>query len=107
MNENTMKKWKVGAVIGAIWGLSGFIFFHIIVPHVWDLYPSEYTMILLGLSGLVFLPFLVFVITAFFPLNTIFPNIPIELFVLFMFLGYGALIGAGIGYLIDKYRRWL
>ena len=100
-----MGKWKIGAVVGAIWGLLGFIFFHIIVPHVWDLYPSEYTMILLCLGGIVFLPFLVFVITTFFPLNTIFPNIPIESFVLLMFLGYGALIGAVIGYLVDKYRR--
>ncbi|MBE9484794.1 MAG: hypothetical protein IMY74_08105 [Bacteroidetes bacterium] len=98
-----MKKCKLGAIIGAIWGLLGSISIIITPSH-------EYV----GLSHLnmtVFLPIYICIVGTYFVLYLIFSNGPLPNSVVSilsttnLFPIYGALIGAGIGYLIEKYRK--
>ena len=81
-----MKKWKVGVVIGGIWGLIGIIG---LTEGVWHLNPLiTYSF---GLPALL----------AFWIAD------PWQSYIIFFLLApiIGALIGSGIGYLIDKYKR--
>ena len=98
-----MNKCKLGAIIGAIWGLLGSISIIIAPSH-------EYV----GLSHLnmtVFLPIYICIVGTYFVLYLIFSNGPLPNSVVSilsttnLFPIYGALIGAGIGYLIEKYRK--
>lgn len=99
-----MNKWKLGALIGAIWGLLASISIVMTSGH-------EYTD-LSPLSMTVFLPIYLCIIGTYFVLYLIFSNGPLPNSVISilsttnLFPIYGALIGAGIGYLIDRLRRY-
>ncbi|UZE92560.1 MAG: hypothetical protein IB616_01750 [Methanosarcinales archaeon] len=109
-----MNKWKIGAILGAIWGLLGAIFLSTVVWQ-WgsviskDTTPS-YIKTIYCPGKLVFAPIFVCIVVTFIPLHIFFqymefPSPLSNSLMLILFPIYGALIGAGIGYLIDKYRR--
>jgi len=109
--DNKMKKWKVGAIIGAIWGLLGAIFIPTVMWRMGMLMPGEtpppdYIYALAPIGIIAFLPLFYSVGAMHSILNIVFPNISsVDWFVLLLFPAHGALIGAGIGYLIDKCIR--
>ncbi|MBE0516068.1 MAG: hypothetical protein IBX41_01580 [Methanophagales archaeon] len=111
MNENTMKKWKLGAIIGAIWGLLGAIFIPTVMWRMGMLMPGEtpppdYIYALAPIGMIAFFSLFWSVGTMLSVLNSIFPTISFpDSFVLLLYPVHGALIGAGVGYFIDKYRR--
>ena len=106
-----MEKWKIGAITGAVWGLLGAIFIPTVMWQVGMLLPGEtpppaYIYALAPIGMVVFLPLFWSVEAMLSVLNILFPNISsADWFVLLLFPVHGALIGAVIGYLIDKYRR--
>lgn len=106
-----MKKWKFGAIIGAVWGLLGAIFILTVMWRMGMLLPSETPppdyFNTLSLTGIIiFFPIFYSVHAMLFVLDILFPNISsVDWFVLFLFPVHGTLIGAVIGYLVDKYRR--
>lgn len=79
-----MDKWKIGAIIGGIWGLTSLI---TLSGGIWFNPLIKYTF---GLP-----------MTLAFPVADIWDSHAI-LFLLA--IGIGALIGVGVGYLIDKYK---
>jgi len=83
-----MNKWKLGAIIGAVWGLFGSI---ARLEGVWVWYPDIGSIWMLWTFGLPAL--LAFAIT----------DISSQTYIMFLLLSpiIGALIGGGIGYLID------
>jgi hypothetical protein len=106
-----MGKWKIGAILGAVWGLLGAIFIPTVMWQVGMLVPGEtpppdYLYALAPIGMIVFLPLFWSVGAMLSVLNIIFPNISsVEWLVLLIFPVHGTLIGAVIGYLIDKGRR--
>jgi len=112
-----MNKWKIGAIIGAAYGLLGAIFLptamcqcEMLIPGqtLPPVYtpPHDYAYTRLPIGMIVFLPIFWSVGAMLSVLNIIFPNVSsVDSFVLLLFPIHGALIGAGVGYLIDKYRR--
>lgn len=104
------KKWKVGAIIGAAWGLLGAIFILTVMWRMGMLLPGEtpppdYIYALAPIGMIVFLPLFYSVHAMLFVLDILFPNVSsVDWFVLFLFPVHGTLIGAVIGYLIDKIK---
>jgi len=106
-----MEKWKKGAIIGAVWGLLGAIFIPTVMWRVGMLTPGEtpppdyfYSLSLIGM--IVFLPISWTAGMMLSVLHIVFPNISsLDWFVLLLYPVHGTLIGAGVGYLIDKCRR--
>jgi|GEM_PF-1700818 hypothetical protein len=106
-----MGNWKVGAITGAVWGLLGAIFIPTVMWQVGMLVPGEtpppdYIYALAPIGMIVFLPLFWSVGAMLSVLNILFPNISsADWLVLLLFPVHGTLIGAVIGYLIDKGRR--
>ena len=96
-------KWKVDVAVGAVWGfISIFLLLEAMPPH-------NLIMWLFGSPlAIVFIPAgLAFLINSLFNLVFSLDSFPLFVFIFVFTLStiFGALIGAGIGYLVDKYRR--
>ena len=106
-----MGKWKIGVIIGAFWGLLGAIFILTVMWRMGMLLPGEtpppdYFNTLSQIGIIIFFPIFYSVHAMLSILDILFPNISSpDWFVLLLFPVHGTLIGAVIGYLIDKYRR--
>ena len=91
-----MKKWKIGALIGGIWGLSS-----LITLSGGDFWLNPLIRYTFGLPTT-----LAFGSVDWLNALTHGFTIAVSHIILFLLASLaGALIGAGIGYLIDKYKR--
>jgi len=79
-----MKKWKIGAIIGAVLGLISIMEFWCLACKLTRVLPEHIVDLLYYIFGS----------------STLYHYV-----LFFSIISIGALIGAGIGYLIDKYRR--
>ncbi|MEA2076037.1 MAG: hypothetical protein U9O85_09985 [Euryarchaeota archaeon] len=89
-----MKKWKTGAIIGAVYYLLGLLS----VGYIYDL----------DVGIIVFLPTFFSGRVIYALINAIFPNsILITLMAMLLSTMLWALIGAGVGHLVEIFMNWL
>ncbi len=105
-----MKKWKIGAIVGAVWGfVSARVFQNfIITTPISHILSGEYKVTFTVLGKVICFPTWMIVKFYFhdtinFRLYTLDSSIFLSIFIGSIIIG--VLIGAGVGYLIDKYGR--